>query len=328
MTELHQALEARPLALLGPQKGASCVREVIERMGLEGLPLATVTAGWEERESEDTELDEVLGGQTRNLGLFPRAEDVFRKDPDLRAAMYRRYDRLNEQAELYRAQLGPILEVMRELIGRLADGAEHLRPDLRHAASLARALDTQRLARADGFDAAVFEELRPWERTEVARHRDELRGTLDGVAALLIAGGHVGILLNRLRLFGVLDLLGTKPIVAWSSGAMACTERVVLFHDCPPQGPGNAEVYGRGLCLARGIVALPDAARRLRMDDPVRSGLLAERFGEQLCVALDGSEWMLGDQSKRATEWSQAQGARGIYSDGVRPLAERGAITT
>jgi hypothetical protein len=47
--------------------------------------------------------------------------------------------------------------------------------------------------------------------------------------ALVIAGGHVASLHNRLELFDVLGLAAGKPIVAWAAGAMVLTERIVLF---------------------------------------------------------------------------------------------------
>ena len=80
---------------------------------------------------------------------------------------------------------------------------------------------------------------------------------------MLIAGGHVAVLVNRLRLFGMRALLGHKPIAAWSAGAMALTTRVLLFHDRPPQGAGNAEIFEHGLDLVPDAVFLPHAATRL-----------------------------------------------------------------
>jgi hypothetical protein len=106
-------------------------------------------------------------------------------------------------------------------------------------------------------------------------------------------------LLNRMRLFQ-LDALLTSlprrlPVFAWSAGAMAITERVVLFHDSPPQGAGNAEVLGPGLGLVPGIVVLPHARRRLRLDDPERVSLFARRFKPDLCVPLDEGDRVVWD---------------------------------
>ena len=48
---------------------------------------------------------------------------------------------------------------------------------------------------------------------------------------------------------------------------MAISERVVLFHDSPPQGPGAAEVLDAGLGLVGDVVVLPQPEFRLRLDD-------------------------------------------------------------
>ena len=73
------------------------------------------------------------------------------------------------------------------------------------------------------------------------------------------------------------------PVAAWSAGAMAIAERVVLFHDHPPQGAGNAEVFEAGLGLVRGAVFLPHAATRLALDDVGRVALLARRLPPAAC---------------------------------------------
>jgi hypothetical protein len=61
----------------------------------------------------------------------------------------------------------------------------------------------------------------------------------------------------------------------------------VLFHDHGPEGNTEAEVFDRGLGRVRGVVALPHARRRLRLDDPDRCAVMARRFTDQHCVLLD-----------------------------------------
>src|SRR5690606_41913723 len=68
--------------------------------------------------------------------------------------------------------------------------------------------------------------------------------SLDNVETVVITGGNVAILINRLRLFGLGNMLKAKNVVAWSAGAMALCDRIVLFHDNPPQGRRNPEVFG------------------------------------------------------------------------------------
>ena len=54
---------------------------------------------------------------------------------------------------------------------------------------------------------------------------------------------------------------------------MALTERVVLFHDFVPHGVAQTEVYGTGIGVVPGVVALPHARRRLQVGDPIRMSL-------------------------------------------------------
>ena len=133
------------------------------------------------------------------------------------------------------------------------------------------------------FDAAW----RPDERESIARHRDESAKQLDESSTLVVAGGHAAVLLYRLKLFNLAPLLESKPVVAWSAGAMALSEFIVLFHDSPPQGRGNPEILDSGLGLAPGLVPFPDARHRLRLENMRRVALLARRFAPSPCAALD-----------------------------------------
>jgi hypothetical protein len=114
------------------------------------------------------------------------------------------------------------------------------------------------------------------------------------------------VLLNRIRLFGVAELAAGKPVFAWSGGAMVAAEKLVLFHDDPPQGAGNAEVLDVGLGVYGGLLPLPHAGRRLRLDEPLRVGLFARRFADELLVALDDRA-VLRRVGGRWSAWSSAE---------------------
>ena len=76
-------------------------------------------------------------------------------------------------------------------------------------------------------------------------------------------------------------------MIAWSAGAMALTDRIVLFGDRSPQGPGHPEVYGSGLSVLRDVVLLPHARARMLLDDTPRMAVFARRFAPARCVLLD-----------------------------------------
>jgi Peptidase family S51 len=295
--------------LLGPQRLKPTIDQELARWGIPG-PLATITAGWQEREAEDDELQEFLGHRCVNLRLHARSEDVFTQDPELFQANRAKQDTLRHVQDLYRRRLSHALDAARELDQVPAPLA--LVEAERTSAILAlRLVDKQHLARTRQVQREFDLEYRPTARPAVEKHYRELRAMLGQCYALLIAGGHVASLLNRMRLFQ-LDMLLTSlprplPVFAWSAGAMAITERVVLFHDSPPQGPGNAELLGEGLGLLPGVVALPHAARRLRLEDPQRVSLFARRFKPDLCIALDeldravwdGRHWTAGPNTRQ-----------------------------
>ncbi len=266
--------------VLGPQRRPT-LGAVARTLDLPG-PVATVTAGWEEREPDDAELDALLGGRSANLALHARWHDVLARDPEYAAAELEHRAALREQQELYLLQLDGALRALREVTRHAAgDARTAARVD---AEAVVRLVDDRHLARVREARAAFENAWRPGERAAVAEHRAAVaRGTADA-SALVVAGGHVGVLLHVLRLFAV---PAPPLVIAWSGGAMALTERVLLFHDRAAHGPSHAEFLDSGLGWLRGVVLLPHARRRLRADDAARMAELAVRAAPARCVVLD-----------------------------------------
>src|SRR5262245_42811800 len=100
-----------PIAVLGPQRHRPTLAQALVALDLDGSPrIATVTAGWEEREDEDGELHEHLGNRSLNLRLHSRSETILREDHELRAGVRWRTERLREAQELYRVRVAHSLE--------------------------------------------------------------------------------------------------------------------------------------------------------------------------------------------------------------------------
>jgi hypothetical protein len=277
--------------LLGPQFRTPNLREAIGHAGLHG-PVVTITAGWQEREGELGALEAHLGAHARDLRLYERTEAVFAHEPGLHEAYRARQNELRRLQDLYRVRLDHAKAAARELLQ--SDDDSPLANKARGSAIAAlRRLDAEHLrdirALHRRFDGEWSAERRPVLATQSA----ELERLIGSAGLVCIAGGHVAVLLNRLRLFGLEQALRCKPVVAWSAGAMALAERVVLFHDHPPQGAGNAEVFEAGLALVRGAVFLPQAATRLATSDRSRVALLARRLAPATCHTLDDGNWLL-----------------------------------
>jgi hypothetical protein len=275
---------SRAVTLLGPQRRPS-VQPVLRDLDPDA-PVVTVTAGWQEREGDDSELRELLGGRAVNLGLHGRWLDLHERDREYAHAERDHDVALAELRNMYLDRLDHALRAAyavgnaRESRPRLSAAA------LNDAIEVIRLIDRQHLTRVREIQHAFYAAWPPQERPVIAQHREEVRGLLARAQAVVVAGGHVGELVRVLHLFQVEPHL-PDVVIAWSAGAMALSERVVLFHDFVPHGVAQTEVFGEGLGVLRGLVPLPHMRRRLRLDDPIRMSVLARRFAPARCVVLD-----------------------------------------
>ena len=166
----------------------------------------------------------------------------------------------------------------------------------------------------------------------IAENRAAVSAVLTNAAAVVIAGGHVGVLAEVLHLFNVAAALhsvgrswaGRSPVIAWSAGAMALTDRIVLFGDRSPQGPGHPEVYRSGLSVLREVVLLPHARARMLLDDTPRMAIFARRFAPARCVLLDSGTRVELDSDG---DGGPSGGPSG-WPPGVRVIAEDGRVTS
>lgn len=271
------------IVLLGPQRRPT-LDAVVQSLGLDGR-FATITAGWQEREPDDGELDDQLDGRSVNLSLYARWLDVQDRDREYAAADRRLREVLDGVQELYLLRLDHALKAVYDVQRRGQTGPLQAAA-LTEAIDAVRALDEQHVRRISDVYDEFYDGWPPHERPVIAHHRAAVEALLRDTSALVVTGGHVGVLVTAMHLFNVAASL-QGSVIAWSAGAMALTERIVLFHDRSVQGPGNAELYGRGLSLLRGVVPLPHASGRLLLDDPDRMSVFARRFAPARCVLLE-----------------------------------------
>ena len=223
---------------------------------------------------------------------------------------------LRELEDTYLLRLDYALQAVYALQHR-ADGhdrAEEGAGALGDAIAAVRELDAAHLHQVDRVRGEFFAELRPHDRPVIAEHRAAVADVLAGASALVMAGGHVGVLAEVLHLFNV-AAAPLSRVIAWSAGAMALADRIVLFHDRAPQGPGHPEVYGTGLSLLREVVLLPHARARLLLDDTPRMAVFARRFAPARCVLLEPGTRL-------------EAGSDGRWPPGTRVLGSDGRVTT
>jgi hypothetical protein len=271
------------VTLLGPQRRPT-LDKVAASLGVGG-PIATITAGWQEREPDDGELSSRLGSRDVNLSLYRRWLDVQERDQGFAAAAQRAGRFLDEVQDVYLLRLDYALRAVYAIQRR----GEHDRLQdvaLAEALTAVRELDAAHLRRVGEVRGEFYQAWQPQDRPVIAEHRAAVAGLLGEAAALVVAGGHVGVLADALHLFNVAAAL-RSPVIAWSAGAMALTDRIVLFHDRAPQGAGHPEIYGSGLSVVRDLVALPHARARMLLDDAPRMAVFARRFAPARCVLLE-----------------------------------------
>lgn len=271
--------------LLGPQSPVHNVRQAVDSLPDLG-PVVAITAGWRDSEAETEDLEAEVGRPLTNLALYQRAEEIFSREPRLLELKRERQEKLKELQRLYRIRLTSSLAAARRLM--LEDSRpELLRLEQRAAINQIRALDRHHLRRIQMIHKEFDARRADLDLPAATAMRDSIREQLSGAGLVLVAGGHVAVLLNRIRLFRLDDILASKNLVAWSAGAMALSERIVLFHHSAPQGKRDAEVLDAGLGVLSRRVLLPHAQSRLEWSNHVRMATFARRFAPASCCTLD-----------------------------------------
>ena len=299
------------VTLLGPQRRPT-LEGVAGSLYPEG-PIATVTAGWQEREPDDGELTRLLRARDVNLRLYRRWLDVAERDPAFATGARRLAAVLEELQDVYLLRLDHALQAV-YAVQRRGGSDRLLESVLAEAVEAVRELDAAHARRVDAVRTEFYQALQPHDRPVIAGHRAEVARVLGEATALVVAGGHVGVLADALHLFNVAAAL-CSPVIAWSAGAMALAERIVLFHDRSARGPGHPEVYGSGLSVVRNVVPLPHARARLLLDDAARMAVFARRFAPARCVLLESGTRMDTDGD-------------GTCPPGTRVLGDDGHVTT
>ncbi len=306
--------------LLGPQRRPT-VDAVARALTLPAdRPIATITAGWREREPEDRELGTLLGGRAVNLALYRRWLDVQDRDPEYFAGERRLGETLAELQDVYLLRLDYALRAVYAVQRRSSGVAGALGAAgvfgagaVAEAVDAVRELDAAHLRQVNNARGEFFQRLEPHGRPVIAEHRAAVELILGEASALVVAGGHVGVLAETLHLFNIAAAL-RSAVIAWSAGAMALADRIVLFHDRSPQGPGHSEVYGSGLSLLRDVVLLPHARARLLLDDTPRMAVFARRFAPARCILLESGTRIEFDSDD-------------AWPPGVRVIGEDGRVT-
>lgn len=281
----HHGSSQSSITLLGPQRRPR-VDAVLRSLELHHARAAIINAGWREREPEDDLLVSLTSGNAVNLRLWHRMQEVWDADPEFAAADRRRRMVLEEMQDLYVIALDHVIAALRAMRDRVPRSERIQQTALVDAEQIMRQIDQRHLERVAEVHADFWAHWPPHERPAVQQMRELVTAELSDAEVILVPGGHVGVLVGAMHLFNIAPQLQV-PIIAWGAGAMALTDRVVLFHDRAAHGPSVSEVFTSGLGLVKDTVALPGARERLDLGNQVRMGVLARRFAPAQCLLLN-----------------------------------------
>ncbi len=283
--------------LLGPQRPVINLDRAIERTGIGNGPIGVISAAWQEAEGDIGDIQRLIENPLFDLGLYQRAEAVFTADEPLREAYRKRQEQLKELQRLHQLRLKQLTVAARGILRATGD-IDAIADERRHAISQLRALDQHHLRQIRKINTRCDEELAGRKSPELSRHLEAVQEELARCETVLITGGNVVVLINRLRLFGMDVSLQSKNLIAWSAGAMALCDRIVLFHDRMPQGRRDPEVICEGLGIVPDTILLPDARNRLRTNESIRTSLFSRRFSPATCLTLDNGSLLLFEDGK------------------------------
>lgn len=295
------------ITLLGPQREPRVPR-VAERLGLRGRRFATITAGWRDREGDDDLLSELLGGNTVNLRLWSLMQQVWEHDPELAEGDRRRRLVHTEMQELYLIGLEQAATAIRRIREHTPRDERVVDMAVEDVLEVMRRMDARHLERVADLNHSFYARYEPQHRDAVVEGRFLVGRAIADCEAIAVTGGHVGVLMGALHLFNLAPALASprppapegaadpepegppallRPVLAWGAGAMALTERILLFYDHAVSSPPVSELLMDGLGLTRGIVALPSAKERLDIRNPARMSVLARRAAPARALLLD-----------------------------------------
>lgn len=306
------ASQDRNLVLLGPQPQYGSLRKVLGQIPFTG-PVALITAGWETDEDQDFEIRQAVGVEVINLKLFARTEQLFQDDPELIQQLQQRQDELRLVRDVYNERLRRQAKSAHWLFHHHPPGI-NLTEERESAIAMMQQLDQQHFDHSSRIIDRFEGQLQTHTRPLIVEHRQELASILSRCGLLLIAGGHVAIILNRLQIFGIFESTPAIPIIAWSGGAMALAHQIVFYHDSLPQSLKEAEVLRPGLGLYHRVLPLPDARTRLNLDDRVRIELFSRRFHRFQNVIFD-EQTILQRNQRIWRDYSEGRAAR-LAEDG------------
>jgi len=203
--------------LLGPQRPVVNLDSAVARSGIGDGPIGVISAAWQEAEGDIDDVQRLVQNPLSDLRIYERTEGLFAADERLHEAYRLRQDRLKEQQRLYRMRLEHLMVAARQTLHTEGDPTI-VAAERRHAISQLRALDRHHLGQVEKLHSRFDSVFNADSHTLLAEHAAAIEDDLSRFKTVLITGGNVIVLVNRLRLYGLDRHLRRKNIIACPPG--------------------------------------------------------------------------------------------------------------
>lgn len=275
----------------------------------------------------------------QNLGLYHDFNRLRDLEPDLYARYHERQAVVIRTKEFYRRKNEAFLGLLRGQVALVRDAfpeatlARILSYDVVHHRGDLHRFDERRLlwhyccqdlqdtmAKIVENDALMLEACRELDRYFRDRARidenptyleirDELRRRILSANSVFMAGGHMPVLINRLRFF---DLDSVFREALWrgtnfytiSAGSMALCEKIIVYDDFYGEEGSvrrrEFEFFDTGLGLVTAVTLFPHCMDRIQTDEPDNLTYLAHRFASGPCVGLNEESYLLVESVREA----------------------------
>ncbi|MBM3462016.1 MAG: hypothetical protein FJX76_07945 [Armatimonadetes bacterium] len=132
------------------------------------------------------------------------------------------------------------------------------------------------------------------------RLRDQMERRILSANAIMLFGGHLGVLHRALNFFRLRETFAEALrrgtcFYASSAGALILCERIIVYNDFPSDmGPRREfQLFDRGFGLVRHLQVFPHCMDRIQTDDSDNLAYLAHRFQNRVCVGLNEGSFLL-----------------------------------
>ena len=286
--------------ILGPQRPKPNISDAINAHCRRG-PIAIISAGWRYDEREIQDLTRDLKREVYHLPLYEWFDEMGIHEPELAGLHRMRQRQIKAYKKVYQLHLRSALNVWGQVRDLWKSHRDIYDQDEIEACQHVQEIDNRCVTRLEEIRDDFSALQQPWLHETAIPLFENIAYTFSQCAAIVITGGNVAVLRNRMYFFGLEHLLREaldegRHIFAWSAGAMALTDRIVLYYDDPPLGVRYPEILDTGLGLLNDTILLPHASTRLKLSDPERIEKFARRFEPATCICLENGAHIVYDE--------------------------------